>query len=125
MNAPVRHGRAGLPAATLARGRLPAGTMNKTEEAYARHLEGLKALGEIAWFGFEAWTLRLAKRCSYTPDFIVMRADGAMEAHEVKGHWTDDSRVKIKVAAAQHPLRFVAIRALPKKAGGGWEVEEF
>ena len=52
-------------------------------------------------------------------------ADGALEAHEVKGYWQDDARAKIKIAADMCPLRFVAVQALPKKAGGGWKVEEF
>lgn len=29
-----------------------------------------------------------------------MAADGVMECHEVKGHWQDDARAKIKIAAA-------------------------
>jgi hypothetical protein len=29
-----------------------------------------------------------------------MLADGQLQAHEVKGHWEDDARVKIKVAAS-------------------------
>jgi hypothetical protein len=45
--------------------------------------------------------------------------------HEVKGFWTDDARVKIKVAADLYPFRFIAAQALPKKQGGGWKIEEF
>lgn len=49
-----------------------------------------------------------------------------MELHEVKGYWEDDARVKIKVAAeAFWMFRFIAIKARPKKEGGGWEIEEF
>ena len=125
MNAPMHHGRTGLGASVLALGRLKAGAMNKTEAAYARHLDGLRASGEVAWFLFEGVKLRLADNCFYSPDFVVMRADGAIEMHEVKGHWSDDARVKIKVAATTFPFRFVAVRVLPKKHGGGWEVEEF
>lgn len=51
--------------------------------------------------------------------------DGALEAHEVKGHWADDARAKIKIAVDLYPIRFIAIRAKPKKDGGGWAVEEF
>lgn len=125
MNAPMQHRRVGLGASVLALGRLKTGAMNKTEEAYARHLEGMRGAGEVLWFLFEGLKLRLADNCFYTPDFAVMRRDGAIECHEVKGHWSDDARVKIKVAAERFPFRFVAIRALPKKAGGGWEVEDF
>lgn len=101
------------------------GTMNKTEAAYAAQLELRKVAGEILWYGFEAMKFRLAASTFYTPDFIIMLADGTLEAHEVKGHWEDDARVKIKVAAELFPLRFVALKALPKREGGGWKEEEF
>jgi hypothetical protein len=52
----------------------------------------------------------------------LMLADGTMELHEVKGHWTDDARVKIKVAAEMYPFQFQAIRFV---SGKGWEREEF
>ena len=48
-----------------------------------------------------------------------------MECHEVKGFWSDDARVKIKVAADMYPFRFMALKVLSKKNGGGWEVETF
>lgn len=54
-----------------------------------------------------------------------MLADGALEAHEVKGFWEDDARAKIKIAADMYPIRFIAVQVLPKKAGGGWKIEEF
>ena len=109
----------------LALGRLKAGEMNRTEAEYGRMLGALQAAGEIAWSRFEGLKLRLADNTFYTPDYAVMRADGAMECHEVKGHWTDDARVKIKVAAEMYPFRFIAVRRLPKRDGGGWATEEF
>jgi hypothetical protein len=106
-------------------GRVKVGVMNKTETAYAVTLEQRKAAGEVAWYNFEGLKFRLADNTFYTPDFAVLLAGGALEAHEVKGHWQDDARAKIKIAADMYPLRFVAVQALPKKAGGGWKVEEF
>lgn len=106
-------------------GRLPAGTMNKTETSYAMHLEAMKQAGEVLWYKFEGVKLRLADNTTYSPDFAVMAADGVMECHEVKGFWQDDARVKIKVAASLYPFRFIAIKARAKKDGGGWEVETF
>jgi hypothetical protein len=41
---------------------------------------------------------------------MVLKSDGALECHEVKGHWTDDALVKIRVAAEQFPFRFIAVR---------------
>lgn len=110
---------------SFALGRLKAGQMNKTEQAYAATLDNCKSAGMLAWFKFEGVKLRLADNTFYTPDFAVMRTDGTMEMHEVKGFWTDDARVKIKVAADMYPFKFVAIKAQSKKAGGGWQEEEF
>ena len=112
-----------------ARGRVPVagqtykdGEMNKTESAYAHHLEMRKRAGEIVDYQFEAITLRLAKNTSYKPDFVVILADGGIEIHEVKGFWQDDARVKIKVAADKFPwLKFIAVRLVKKQ----WMVEEF
>jgi len=101
------------------------GTMNKTEEAYDAHLKLLLHAGEILWYKFEGIKLRLADRTFYTPDFFVMDKDGMFEAHEVKGFWEDDARVKIKVAAAMFPMRFLAVTVRAKKHGGGWDMEEF
>ncbi|PZO78488.1 MAG: DUF1064 domain-containing protein [Mesorhizobium amorphae] len=111
--------------AVMALGRLPKNMMNKTEIAYAAHLEEGKAAGEILWWAFEPWKLRLAENTFLTPDFGVMRFDGSIECHEVKGFWMEDARVKIKVAASKHPFRFLAVKVRPKREGGGWTVEEF
>lgn len=111
--------------AMQALGRLPVGTMNKTERSYAGHLDQKKYAGKILWFAFEPIKLRLADNTFYTPDFAVMADDGVIELHEVKGFWTDDARVKIKVAADKFPFRFMAMKPRSMKAGGGWEVEEF
>lgn len=107
-------------------GRLKTGQMNKSEARYeAEVLKPLLHAGEIAWYRFEGLKLRLADNTFYTPDWVLMRSDGALECHEVKGFWTDDARVKIKVAAASFPLRFIAVSVAKKADGGGWKVEEF
>lgn len=109
----------------LALGRLPAGTMNKTEAAYAAHLDALKAAGEIRDYRFEGVTLKIAPDTRYTADFLVFAADRCLELHEVKGFWRDDAFVKIKVAADRFPFfAFKVVKALPKKAGGGFDVSE-
>lgn len=111
--------------AILALGRLKAGKMNKTEAAYGSHLELRRIAGEVVWYKFEGIKLRLADNTFYEPDFAVMLADGSFEIHEVKGFWTDDARVKVKVAADIYPFQFRALKALPKSKGGGWEEEVF
>ncbi|EPC3803834.1 DUF1064 domain-containing protein [Enterobacter ludwigii] len=103
-------------------GRLKTGQMNKTEEAYAEHLKRITGT-VIAWYKFEGIKLRLADNTFYTPDFAVMLTTGEMELHEVKGFWTDDARVKIKVAADMYPFTFRALKPIPKSKGGGWSCE--
>lgn len=102
-------------------GRLKAGAMNKTEAAYAAQLEARKRAGEVAWWAFEPFNLRLAERTFYRVDFAVMLAGGELECHEVKGFWTDDAKVKIKVAASVFPFRFIAVYA----KGGRFEYQDF
>ena len=106
-------------------GRLKTGDMNKTEAAYDAALKLRHIAGEISWYKFEGVKLRLADNTFYSPDFAVMLTNGQLEMHEVKGHWQDDARVKIKVAAELYPFRFVAVKQLPKKLGGGWMEENF
>lgn len=96
--------------------------MNKTEARYAEHLRLLQIAGDVLWYRFEGLKFRLADNTFYTPDFAVMLADRSLEAHEIKGHWREDARVKIKVAAEMYPIRFIAIKAGRK---GTWEVETF
>ncbi len=111
-----------------ARGRMPRrvpGTMNGTEAKYAADLEARKRAGEVEDYWFEAVTLKIADACRYTPDFLVQLPDGTIEAHEVKGFWQDDARVKIKVAAEKFPFVFRAFRPRAKKDGGGWSEEVF
>ena len=106
---------------TYFRGRARPGEMNRLESEYASHLKAREVAGEIAWWKFEALKLKLAKLTTYTPDFIVMRADGLLECHETKGFWQEDARAKIKIAAELFPFRFVAIT----KKRGQWVFEEF
>ncbi|KVO11800.1 hypothetical protein WJ73_19525 [Burkholderia ubonensis] len=103
-------------------GRLPKGRMNNLEKAYSERLALLRHAGEVLWFKFEPIKLRLADNTFYEPDFAVMVASGELEMHEVKGFWTDDARVKIKVAADQFPFRFIAVQ---RDDSCDWKTEEF
>jgi hypothetical protein len=120
VNLPLKNSTVNQPA-SFALGRMKAGAMNKTESAYAKHLEVQKQFGNVAWYEFEPMNLRLGEKCFYSVDFMVMLKSGALECHEVKGYWTDDALVKIKVAAARFPFRFIAVRLVK----GEWEVREF
>ena len=104
-------------------GRLKQGVMNKTEAKYAGHLESLKMCGEIQYYAFDSMKFRLADKTFYSPDFIVLRSTGELEAHEVKGHWEDDALVKIKVAAELYPFSFKSVHWNTKK--NAWDVRQF
>lgn len=106
-------------------GRMKSGKMNNTEKAYAQHLEMQRREGEISYYLFDGINLRLADNTFYRPDFLVMRSGGELEIHEVKGHWTDDALVKIKVAADKFPFKFIAIMKQTKRNGGGWDIRDF
>lgn len=97
-------------------------SMNKTEQAYAEHLELMKIDEQIISYKREPFNIRLAKGTFYKPDFAVLTADHEIEIHEVKGYWRDDALVKIKVAADCLPwFRFVAA----KKDGNRWSKRYF
>ncbi len=103
-------------------GRLPKGVMNKTEAAYARHLDALKFSGEILEYWFEEIKFKIGtSACWYEPDFLVQVKGGAMEIHECKGHWQEDALVKIKSLALRYPFRVIAVQLIK----GAWEIREF
>jgi hypothetical protein len=110
------------------------GTMNGLEKRYAAHLELRKLTGEILDWRFEPMKLRLAPSTFFDVDFLVVApptdmgagAFGAdeVELHEVKGHWEDDARVKIKVAARMFPW-WTFKGVMWDKARKDWKFEEF
>ena len=109
-------------------GRLKTGQMNKTESAYASHLDALMREGSILWYKFEGMKFRLADNTFYTPDFSVMTSDGQIQLHEVKGAkaiFQDDAKVKIKVAAENYPFVFLAVFPIPRSKGGGWDFDVY
>ena len=73
---------------------------------------------------FESVKLKLATLTYLTPDFFVLNKDAEVEFHETKGWMLDDAAVKIKVAAAMYPFRFVLVYKQTKKDGGGFRIEE-
>ncbi|MHB1950085.1 MAG: DUF1064 domain-containing protein [Acidiferrobacteraceae bacterium] len=101
-----------------------AGSMNTLERAYAERLQSLVLLDEIHDWRYEPFKLRLADNTGFTPDFMVLRSDGTIEFHEVKGFWEDDARVKIKVAAELYPW-FTFVAASRKRARDPWQFETF
>lgn len=112
-----------------AKGRLKQGQMNKTEKAYAAYLESEKQAGRVTAFWFESMKLKIAEgACFYSPDFMILRPDGLIELHEVKGSpkiFQEDAKVKVKSCATQYPFPVRVVYPRTKKSGGGWDVQEF
>lgn len=102
-------------------GRMKQGKMNKTEYAYSQYLQFQKQIREVVWFEFEPMNLRLADKCFFKVDFLVLTKEYQLEVHEVKGYWTDDALVKIKTAAEKFPFKFIS-KQLVK---GEWITREF
>lgn len=109
-----------------AKGRLPRGTMNKTEARYSIYLDQQKLAGAVLWWNFEGIKLMLAKNTSITVDFAVMPDTGILEMRDVKATKeaiTDDARAKMKVAAAMYPFVFKFVYPAGK-GSEGWIEEE-
>lgn len=114
-------------------GKRKAGVANSTEVRYGEELELRRLAGEVEWYKFEAFKVRLADGTFYTSDYAVMMADGELQIHEVKAGRIDQSgklqmltedasKIKIKVAADMYPFRFMWAVERPKKAGRGFEL---
>jgi len=74
------------------------------EKAYAEFLTMAQAAGIVQFWAPEPWSIRLADKTRYTPDFFVVLADGTPCLCEIKGFWAwDDSKVKHKVARELFP----------------------
>jgi hypothetical protein len=105
--------------------------MNATERSYADHLDGLRAAGEILWWRFEPWTLRVTENAAegdkravrLTPDFGVMLPDGTLQCHEVKGYAGETGMLRLKAAAEVFPFEFCLVTKRRKRDGGGFSVE--
>lgn len=104
-------------------GRLPAGTLNNTEKAFAAYLQERQAAGAILWWKAHPFNVTLAKNTHYRPDFLVLNADMSLVIYEVKGSYTSEKgQMKIKLCVEALPV-FKVIKASRKN--GNWQFEEF
>lgn len=103
--------------------RVGADGLNGQERRYAEDLELRRRAGRVLFWTAHPFSLRLARSTHYRPDFLVVEADGSTDVVEVKGHWEDDARAKIKIAASLFPVwRFLAVRW--DRTAKTWRVEE-
>jgi hypothetical protein len=96
------------------------GYRSKWEAEYADVLALRQAAGEVSWWSYESWTVKLADDCRYTADFIVGLADGSLEAHEVKGHMWAKNVQKFKLAAEAWCGKMFAAFVMVRKVKGQW-----
>lgn len=90
--------------------------LNKTERSYLGYLRAQRH----PFIGIQNIALKLADDTRYNCDFWIVTNDGKLQAHEVKGFWRDDAKVKIKVAARLFPfVDFVVVM----KVKNGWTLE--
>lgn len=107
--------------ARKARARVIPSKMNRWEERYTIILQASRSAGRVRDWRYEGITLKLGHDCRYTPDFVVLMADGTIELHEIKGFRRDDSMVKIRAAATAFPwFRFVLV----EQRDGVWHSTE-
>lgn len=93
-------------------------TMNKTEREYFEQLKLSFPNCDVRW---EAYTLRLANRATYTPDFAVISCSGEIDFYEVKGAYIyPKALVKLRIAAEMFPHRFY----LAQKKKHNWTVTD-
>lgn len=115
------------PRKTRPRGRMKPGEMNGHERNYAEHLNARKIAGEVIQWWYEGIGMRVAAKCHYYPDFLVMLADGSLEVHEVKARsrdgsfrCEDDAKVKLRACAEKFPFPLIVV--WPRgRLGDGWE----
>jgi hypothetical protein len=120
-----------LPRARAERPRHATERMNKGESLYAAHLEAQRVAGRLSGWWYELLTIRMADNTHYRPDFLVMRDDGSLELHEVKGRkngkdgkpdtfWAEeDAWLKCKLVAEHCPIPLSVV--WPRR-DGGWEI---
>jgi hypothetical protein len=101
---------------------------SKLEREYAWHLELEKTGGRIRDYKAHPGSLKLADGVRYNPDFLVVRLDGIIEMHEVKGGYKKDSkrydkgRIKFRTAAEVFPwFQFVWVTCVK----GKWNFERY
>jgi hypothetical protein len=84
--------------------------LNKWELHFADQLEYRRMQGEIVWWAFEPFRIRLADDTFYKPDFVTVDKDGRTEIYEVKGFMREAARVRLKVAVERLPYQFYIVR---------------
>jgi len=111
-----------VPLPAVVKEKAPAGP-NKTEMDYYRtFLEPRKVIA----IRYEGITLRLQSNHRYTPDFVVLTADG-IELIEVKGSYKLHSHQRARLAFDEARVQWPCFKFYwaEKQKGGNWERWEY
>ena len=84
--------------------------MNKWEATFAQTLEARRQAGELVWWAYEPFRIRLADDTFYRPDFATVDNQGKTEIYEVKGLMREAARVRLRVATEKLPYQFYIVR---------------
>jgi len=79
---------------------------SKREAAYAEELDWRLKAGDIkSWRGQVNTPLAVAGNliCRYIVDFVITENDGTEKYIEVKGYWTPEAKLKLKLFNALYP----------------------
>jgi len=94
---------------------------SKLEARYDQYLQTQKFARFIKEYWYEPFSIKLARKTFYKPDFLVETWDHRLTIIEVKGYMREDANVKLKVAARCLPcFRFL----LARWQNGAWVWEE-
>jgi len=101
--------------------------MNPLEVRYAIQLAALKAASEILDWRFEEVRFKLGgtketNEAWFKPDFFIVYP-ARFEIHEIKGHWREAARVRMKVASQLYP--WFVWKAVKYDRRRGWIYEDF
>ncbi len=104
---------------------------SQLENDYFNYLYALKQAGEIKAFTYEAFSVRLAWGTStrskkYTPDFLVINAEGEVEFHETKGskNARGQKMALDRLDRAQAKYDYFRWVLVEKNDQGGWKKTE-
>jgi hypothetical protein len=94
--------------------------MSKLEIKYQQHLNELIRAGVVASFEYERNTINLAKRTTYTPDWLIQYTDGRVVYHETKGYMEEDAWIRMKIA---NRMQMIPIYVVTWNRAEGWVIK--
>jgi hypothetical protein len=107
---------------------------NKTEAAYADHLEVLKKDGKIQRWWYQPWSSNLCPGVRYTPDFMRLENDDTVTFIDTKAQWGKGEDAHVHAERDAVMRNKFAVEIFPHwrwmfswkdKRTGEWDTREF